>query len=260
MISIVMTCHNRRVQLINTLNSIAYFRGDTDIEVILVDDTDREEERIEDLPERYNFPVHLIRVDNKDWVCSCVAYNMGFDKISGTTVIIQNAECMWMGNILKYVKDNSRSGLYITFGAYSPDRPYGEINFKAYKDRLYKDVVTSEYTFPRGRRGWFNHSRFRPAKFHFCSAISRSDLERLNGFDERYADGFAHDDAEILVRIDNAGIESVIVDEPFVIHQWHENQGSAMSNPLWQKNYHLYQTKTLQENLVKAPQNKIYVR
>lgn len=260
MISIVATVHNRRMQLINTLNSIAFYYYDHDpIEVILVDDTDVEEESIDDLPFNYPFPVHLIKVTNKDWISSGVSYNIGFKAISGGTVIIQNGECMHMGNILKYVKENSRSGLYLTFGAFSMKRSLGIVDYAKDRDSLIMSVGTSPVTYPRGRHGWFNHTHFRPCKFHFCSAISRSDLEKISGFDERYADGYAHEDAEILVRIENAGIESVIIDDPFVIHQLHDSPGMAASHPSWMINKERYEV-TLTENLIKPPNNKIYVR
>ena len=256
-----MTCHNRRQQLINTLNSIAfYYNQKNALEVIIVDDSDDPKEKISDLPGRYLFPVFLMDVPYKNWINSCVAYNIAFNKISGSTVIIQNAECMHIGNILKYTEENSRTGLYITYGAYSLDYPLGEVDFKKDKEALFKTVVSNPYTHLQGHKGWYNHTRFRPVKYHFCSAISRTDLENLNGFDERYGLGIAHDDCEILVRIENAGIESTIVNIPFIIHQWHKRTNARRDSVLWQRNFHLYNEKTLKENLVKAPENEYYVR
>jgi GT2 family glycosyltransferase len=56
--------------------------------------------------------------------------------------------------------------------------------------------------------------------FHFCNAISRNNLIKVNGFDERYATGHNWDDAEILHRIKQVcNLEFVAT--PMVIHQYH---------------------------------------
>ncbi len=259
MISIVIAQHNRRQQLINTLNSIDFWRF-APIEVIIVDDTDITTESIDDLPDKYQFPVHIIKIRHKSWSASLVSFNIGFDKVSGGTIIIQNPECMHVGNVLKYTQEHSKTGVYLSFAAYSLDYSLGNVNFKEEKDALRKLVVSAEHTFLKGHSGWYNHSFFRPVGYHFCTAISRTDLERLNGFDERYKDGIANDDAEILVRIDNAGIERVIIDDPFVIHQYHARTNAKRGDPHWQKNYKLYLHNTLVESFVKAPKNTYYVR
>jgi len=258
MISIVMAAHNRRQQLINTLNSIAYYYSDP-IEVIVMDSTDDPNETIDDLAYGYLFPVNIIK-KNVEWVNPCVAYNIGFDKAKGDIIIIQNAESLHVGNILKYAKDNVSDGLYITFGAYSLDRSLGEVDFVKQKDSLRSMVLGAKDTYLNVHSGWYNHSKYRPVKYHFCAAITRHDLERINGFDERYGMGVAHDDCEILVRLENAGIKTTIVDDPFVIHQWHKRTNAKRRDPLWQKNFQLYNECTMKEGLTKAPENVYYVR
>ena len=257
MISIVMAQHNRRQQLINTLNSIDYWRY-APIEVIIVDDSDMVTENINDLPDKYQFPIHIIKIRHKTWSASLVSFNIGFDKVSGGTVIIQNPECMHIGNVLRYVQEHSKMGKYLSFAAYSLDYSLGNVNFKEEKDNLRKIALTGD-TFLKGHSGWYNHSFYRPVGYHFCTAISRSDLEKINGFDERYKDGISHDDVEMLTRIENAGIERVIVDDPFVIHQYHARTNAKRGDPRWQKNFKQYHN-TLIENIVKAPKNTYYAR
>jgi hypothetical protein len=67
---------------------------------------------------------------------------------------------------------------------------------------------------------WYNHETERPVAFHFCNAITRNTLIKVNGFDERYATGHNWDDAEILHRIKQV-CDLEFVATPMVIHQYH---------------------------------------
>ena len=71
--------------------------------------------------------------------------------------------------------------------------------------------------------GWYNHSRFRPVHFHFCSAMTRSNMAKLNGFDERYAHGIGYDDDELIARVRILGLKLTITDDVSVIHQYHKS-------------------------------------
>jgi predicted glycosyltransferase involved in capsule biosynthesis len=69
--------------------------------------------------------------------------------------------------------------------------------------------------------------------------MTRSSLSKLNGFDERFAQGRAYDDAEFVKRATTL-LEVKYVSEPHVIHQFHPktsipNQGSKL-----QQNTRLY--------------------
>ena len=56
----------------------------------------------------------------------------------------------------------------------------------------------------------------------FFMAFRKEDHERLNGFDEEYARGFAAEDTDYLRRMKLAGVEHVWDDRLVVLHQWHE--------------------------------------
>jgi hypothetical protein len=73
---------------------------------------------------------------------------------------------------------------------------------------------------------WYNHSIYRPAAYHFVSAITKKNMDKLNGFDERYSNGIGFDDDEFLYRIKLLGLDVQIHDEPFVIHQWHYSENN----------------------------------
>lgn len=242
MISIVTAYYNRLDLFMNTLKSIEKSEI-KDIEVVVVDDGSSEEHRLEGLTERFPF-LKVIRLEpqNKWWVNPCIPFNIGFKEAKGDIIIIQNPECKHMGDILKR---SLTIGVdeYISFACYSIDEEttYGPIkNLQTINRPVSHD----------GQTGWYNHSVYRPVGYHFCSVIHKSNLDELGGFDEKYANGLAYDDNEILYRINKMGLKVSIVDEPFVIHQWHYSGGNKIPNAqeLINKNKNLLYNVTMKSN------------
>lgn len=212
-ISIVMAYYNRKSLLLNTLKSIS----DKNVEIIVVDDASDDNHRLDDVK-----GIKLIRVDKdtKKWINPCIPFNMGFKQAIGDVVIIQNPECIHFGNIVQYVKDNIREGLYLNFACYSIDE------FKTKQIKNAKSIgrvispLVKRGVVRDGETAWYNHSIYRPHKLHFCSAIMKSDLDKLGGFDERFSLGIGYDDNEFLYRLEKNLVVDII-DRPFVIHQYH---------------------------------------
>lgn len=208
MTSIVMAFHNRKKQLMKTLESIHYF-GDP--EIIIVDDAS--DERIDDLP-----GVIRIEPEQKTWINPCIPFNIGFSKAKGDIILIQNPECIHVGNILEY-SEQIHDDVAFSFAAYSLDY---HLEYSLYNPEGLKDLIMSEpQRIQVAHHGWYNHSVHRPVGFHFCLAITKSDLEKIGGFDERFAGGVGFDDNDLVRRIKKAGIDLQIIDDPFVIHQKH---------------------------------------
>jgi glycosyltransferase involved in cell wall biosynthesis len=65
MVSIVMAYLNRRREIINTLDSIKPYQVDN-MEVIIVDDGSVDEHSIDDLVEKYDFTIKLIKINRAD--------------------------------------------------------------------------------------------------------------------------------------------------------------------------------------------------
>lgn len=232
MISIVSAYYNRKDLLINTLESLKNSEV-KDYEYIVVDDVSSTEHRIEDLQILYpNLKVIRINKEDKWWNNPCVPFNIGFKEIKGDIVMIQNPECKHIGDVMKEalkITDNE----YFSFACYSLDedttynkKPFEILNIAASRD---------------GQLSWYNHSLYRPKGYHFCSVITKKNLEFLNGFDERYAYGLAYDDDEFIFRINKKGIQVKIIDYPFVAHQWHQsvNYSHLDATNLIQKNRNL---------------------
>ncbi|MCJ7447909.1 MAG: glycosyltransferase [Bacteroidales bacterium] len=222
MISIVMTYYNRQYQLSKTLESLKQYNP-KDFNVIIVDDGSTEDIVLQILP----YEVTILKVENKIYPDPGYAYNIGFNqalKNKPEIIIIQNAECYHVGDILEYAKRVNEK-TYISFGCFSINE---ELTFKEFN--INELLIKNEHgVYDRnfgtlgydGQTAWYNHPIFRRAELHFCAAITTENLIKLNGFDERYCFGIAYEDNYFVQQIKNLGLTIEITETPFVVHQWH---------------------------------------
>ena len=47
-------------------------------------------------------------------------------------------------------------------------------------------------------------------------------MDILGGYDERFAKGIGFDDYDFTHRVKNLGLNIKVIDDPYVIHQWHK--------------------------------------
>lgn len=225
MISIVMAYYNRQAQLGYTLKTISRSEY-KDVEIIIVDDFSAEDQQPEPIVAQYpELDIKIVhmrdRVGRKYYCNPCVPYNTGFCESKGDKIIIQNPECCHIGDVLSYVANNLTDDVYLSFHAYGCTKQ--DLKF------LHADEPVPMFSHKKAR--WYNHEIERPAGFHFCNAITRTNLIKINGFDEAYANGHNYDDAEILQRIKNLGLPIKFVADPWVIHQYHHKSYSHPDNP-----------------------------
>ena len=271
-ISIVTAYFNRKKLFYNTLLSIRR-SAVTNIEVIAVDDGSSADERLEYLQAEFNF-LKIIRLEQADkwYVNPCIPFNKGFAAASGDIVILQNPECLHYGDILKYADENLGANDYFSFASYSLDRETTELlsSSEIKGDQFYSSIKFRDTAaVSDGDAGWYNHSRYDPAGFHWCAAIYRKTLVELGGFDDRYALGVAFDDIELLVRIKKKGMNFRIIDQPLVLHQNHfipHPETNKNVNPhytrknadlLWAKNEYLFTNYTSKKKDWRAKKNTV---
>lgn len=226
MVSIAMSYRNRKLLFQRTLESI-YRTASKNFEIVIVDDGSIDSERIEDICGRQK-NIKLIRIDpeTKTWLNPCIPYNMAFKECSGDVIIIQNPECYHAGDIVGVAEETVTGSNYITFPVYS----LNEEETKIFNDNNLHEIIKPTPPSFDGDSGWYNHGQYNPRGLHFCSAIKKSSLKLLNGFDERFKDGFSYEDNEFINRIRIHGFNVVFLNEPIVLHQWHYSE-SIHNNP-----------------------------
>ena len=232
--AIVMTYFNRQTQLVSTLNSFKKYDPET-FEVVVVDDGSDSPVLIPEYP----FKVTIIRIREKNWTQGDPAYNVGFyyalENIKPDAVIIQNAECYHLGDILGFAEKNLTDEKYIAFGCYS-----------AGKGELPGEVINDKGATRDGESAWYCHPVHRPKPYHFCSAITTGNLRKINGFDERLSFGAGYDDDYLIHQIACLGLDIYIATEAIVVHQWHEHNPyrGLDERQLLQINYAIFQELT----------------
>lgn len=262
-VSIVMAYYNRKSQLFKTLKTIELSKYINETEIIIVDDGSPIDANITEYILLSSFPnldikVTTIKIEDRKWVNPCVPFNIGFSKATGDIVILQNPECLHLGDIVEHAVLNVQEDNYITYGCYSINQHTTNIVNSVFSQNKSIDAIKSVITpynkvGPSGNNGWYNHTIHRPYAFHFTSAISMKNLSRLGGFDERYADGYRWDDNEFVERIRRMGLKILILDEnsPISVHQWHSSERLRNNFGLLdKKNKDLFYTVTCRENII----------
>ena len=243
-ISIVTSYYNRKVQFLNTLKTIKLSEQIDNLEIIVVDDGSSNEQKLDDVIVDYPF-VKLIRIEPEEkWYANpCIPFNKAINAATGDIIVLQNPECLHVGDILTNIVNNLTDSNYITYSVYSADYN-ATLDIKNY-DFNKNDVFnlirnrltpfnTQNYV-SEGMCCWYNHSEHRPCAYHFIAAITKKNMDALNGFDERFANGIGFDDDEFLFRVRKLGLDVQIIDSPFGVHQWHYSENNffaRVQNPV----------------------------
>ena len=247
--SIVMGYYNRKKQTIRTLDKFAELYTSQKYEVIIVDDNSNEEHDLTEIISNYKFPINYIKISAEEKggrINPCSVYNKGFREANGKIVVIQNPECIHMGNLLSYLTLNLTDNDYKAFSAYNCTSE--ELTLELLGDL--NKINDADFT-QRNRICWYNHPQLRPVHYHFCAAIYNDNLKLLGGFDEEYAKGAWFDDDSLLLSIANnlkLNIQTIDPSEAgFVIHQWHSRDAESKytkeeHNALIQTNRELFES------------------
>jgi hypothetical protein len=239
--------------LLNTLKTIQCSSKVNDIEVIITDDGSDKLNLIHDIPSKFNFPIHIIRVDQKDkWYTNpSVPYNMAIKMAKGDIIVLQNPEVMHTDDILYDIVKKINNDVYLTYGVYAANQiTTTQLNKLDYSSNdVLRQIRGIINPLKISKTDWYNHSIHRPVGFHFLTAITRKNMVNLNGFDERYATGIDYDDSELLHRIKRNNIQVVFIDDLVAVHQQHPKMAYNYTNllELREKNKDLFFNTTLKE-------------
>lgn len=233
--SIVMAYFNRKEQTLLTLKKFNKYIKKFNFEVIIVDDNSREEEKLTDLINNYEYPIiyrYITDLEKGKNINPCVVYNRGFALTRGKIIIIQNPEVIHYTNILKKLSKKNLKNNYFTLPVISsPSFDHNKVIFKAIDEKIKPENIIeylekeNENTAYKSMKGWYNHWKYRNENFHFCSVISKENLNILEGFDETYGPNMWYDDNEFVLRISRF-LKIKQLKKQLAIHLYHLN-GSA---------------------------------
>jgi len=247
--SIVTSYYNRKKQFINTLETIKRSSEINNTEVIVVDDASDDDHRIEDLLDTYSF-LKIIRInkDEKWWSNPSIPFNIAIKEAKGDVIILQNPECLHLGDIIEHIKNNINDNNYLTYSVYSIDETTtNKLHSLNHNESLiedFKNVIGDKKNIGItgiGHECWYNHPLYRPCYYHFISSITKNNMEKLGGFDERYGEGCSYDDDEFLFRVKLLRLELKIIDEVIGVHQWHYSNDN--------RNHHFYKKEMINQHI-----------
>ena len=226
--AVTMTYYNRSELFSRTLKTIKQSSHD-DYRVVVVDDGSTEDPLVLD-----DSLVDVITVDpeTKTWKMT-VAFNMAvvyaLREYDPDIIIVQNAECYHVGDVLMYANDHVANGQCVSFACWNDEGRDPNV-MKAIADDM-------DHTYGCG---WYNHP-INPRCFNFCNAYSKHDMVLLNGMDERLKDGRGYADDDLVRRTHELKLRTLLTDEtkPFVVHQYHSRE-HVIPTGLWNKNQAIY--------------------
>ena len=242
-VSVVMAYYERRPQLLKTLESFEQY-AELDYEIIVVDDGSLDSLKRSELPA--SLPVEVIRLDG-DHTNPCVPFNLGFQRAQGDTVVIQNPECYHVGDVLGDAMRRVTETNYVVYSCLSLSE---SMTTKFWTDIPVKKIIKrapKRQARISGEYAWYVHPEYRKAHYHFLSAIKRTQLTRIGGFDEDYSYGICYDDDDLVKRVGAAGLSMEIIEDPMCFHQWHPrfNYDKEDSASLVARNRELFMEKWL---------------
>jgi glycosyltransferase involved in cell wall biosynthesis len=219
-----------------------------EIEVIIVDDgSDDEHILTEDMFKDFDFNLKLISISKseKTWVNSCIAYNLGIRAATGDILILQNPECLHVGDVIKYTIRHIQDMQYFSYHCWNttPKSAKLIVDLDTYSYENIMKIVND------GDGGWYNHNIFAPYAYHFLSAIHTHHVKEMRGFDERYAPGVAFEDNDFLFRVLLKGLTIKYIGAPLCVHLDHPKFSELypLSQQYIQRNKDFYNKVTLKE-------------
>ena len=163
-----------------------------------MDDNSNDENRLEEEINKYSFPINLIVISAEEKgsrINPCTAYNRGFKEAKGKIIMIQNPECLHLGNLLDYIKNNFEYDKYISFPCYNSNNyTLNEYIYSNYDKLTINNIetLTSNFNEDDNVNGfpiWYQHPVISDKILHFCTVIDSEYLKILGGFNEEYKNG-----------------------------------------------------------------------
>jgi hypothetical protein len=239
-ISVVMTASNRSNQVYYTLFTFLDSNY-KNIHVILVDDSSTDPVSI-DILKKFPFAIDFIEIirEEKFWINPCVNYNIGFQYIKGSKIIIQNSEVCHVGDVLSYVNNKLKENTYFAFDV----KACSGYSSNDYLYNIHTPLTIDIYNVNIFSK-WYQHTEHINRQLHFLTACSRNTFNKFKGFslDYAFSADYDDDDLAVIVKCNNIEMVSIAHETENVggIHLYHTLAHSAWTNRT--SNLTIYQTK-----------------
>ena len=201
MISVIMPYWNRLQATRASLNAMAEYYADMDLEIVVVDDGSPEAFSVD---REYPWPVKVIRLPAKTEAKNpCWPINIGVKESSGDTIVLTNPEILHTSPVFQEMSrclDDDGVNAYVMAATWCPEENKWHCHSTAELQTLHG------VKHPKG------------AGLHFCTMLRRSLWNKVGGFDHEYRDGAGYDDNDFVMRLAKAGAEFIMRDDLVVIH------------------------------------------
>lgn len=240
----ILMPYYRKSMLHNTFVSfLHHYNGRGDYEIIILEDYKNVSEREEHdaLLKIINYFSPQIKIchvetDFKGCVAPPRMFNLGAKIATGDFLVLTNPECFHLTNVLEgFDLELSKNPNTYVIAACVNASYNGIIN--KFEDFKYKEII------------WYQHSKHRNRKLHFCSVISKKLYNKIGGFDEGYAIGFQRDDVDFIRTIIVKNIAFITRDDIIVVHMKHGYDGMPDKKRLCKINKQYYANKWREASL-----------
>lgn len=195
-------------------------------ELVIVNDGDKD---FPSLPP-VTYPVSHYDLPDKDEALNpCVPFNYGVARGIGDIIVLSSPEIIHITPILTRLTDLLGDNEYRAAAVWDVERKM-----------FLCDTVHSILRHKANGRA----PKPKNAGLHFCAALTKKTFLAVGGYDERYREGQAFDDNDLLWRLHKHGIKFSIHDDLLVEHhqtktQWPKN-GHASNAKLFHDTWHEY--------------------
>uniref|UniRef100_A0A6M3KL32 Putative glycosyltransferase n=1 Tax=viral metagenome TaxID=1070528 RepID=A0A6M3KL32_9ZZZZ len=208
--SILMPYYNRAKQLESTLQSYHYYYGKRqDWELIVIQDPKERPDVVIKILGRFSDLPTILAAGQGNGNNPAVLYNQGVEWARGQTIILTSPEIYHVSDVLGRLDETQIEGNYIVCSCAAA------IDWALEKRNSNAPCLV--WTPDK----WYQHGERRPAYYHFCSAISRGDWNRIGGFDPEYAKGVGYDDNDFRNLVLRSGLRLVPLDDVLTVHLPH---------------------------------------
>jgi hypothetical protein len=204
----------KRPSLYSMLTSFAHhYKDRKDYDIMILEDKKNVGEDHDELMRILNKFRHLsivhLQMSYDNYACPCSAINYGVDVAKGEFVILTSPECFHPVNILEGLDEEfgTNKDVYVVCACLcSGMRPDLE--------------VVDHFDYPVPTAKWYQHSKYCNRGLNFCTAMSKAQYIKVQGFNEYFDAGVGRADVDFARRVSRA-MTVVCRDDLWVIHIQH---------------------------------------